>query len=152
MNIQQLFKIHPRLNYSIECIKNLFGSVNTCVSYLMYGNSSRCYAIHVMFMALIQVFIIWANWNIWRPQIGNKNWKLVKIQKLKICEMWFRDKFICVHGLTLGGNSGTIDPGFEPVRGTEWLSCHTCSQEVSRCCTRGESQGKYNMYTSAKGE
>ena len=58
MNIQYLFKIHPRLNYSIECIENLFSSANTCVSYLMHGNS---YAIQVMFMALIQVFFIWAN-------------------------------------------------------------------------------------------
>ena len=64
--------------------------------------------------------------------------------------MWFRDKFICVHGLTLGGNNSTIDPGF--VHETEWLSIHAGRQEVSRYCTSGESQGKYNMYTSAKGE
>ena len=44
-------------------------------------------------------------------------------------------------GLTLWG-SGTIDPRLEPcqIRGLEWLNCHVCHQEVSRCCTRGESE------------
>ena len=29
-----------------------------------------------------------------------------------------------------------------PICGREQLSCHTGYQEVSRCCTRGESQGR----------
>ena len=32
----------------------------------------------------------------------------------------------------------------------EVTGCHASCQEVSRCCTRGEFQGTYNMYASAK--
>ena len=55
---------------------------------------------------------------------------------------------------------GMIGLPFEPhqcvvagqVCGRDRLGCHAGCQEVSRCCTRGESHGICNMYASTKHE
>ena len=40
MNILDLFKIPPRLTYSIHIAQNnLFGSLSTCISYFMFDNN-----------------------------------------------------------------------------------------------------------------